>query len=486
MLVLGTSPQDKGQQLEALTRTLLQHLGYRNCNANVMANGAEVDVRGELPLPGIGQVRSQRLICECKAHKSALDMTQWCKFLGKVYHQEICTQSEVAGCIIALSGINGYVQGNYDELCRHRSHINIVHGDSLLTLASAVLPFESLQDVSKRVRSMTSRTPSRFEVAYYDAALYWLVVFSGGEAAFFSGQGEVIEGDRASTLLEMVAAELDVNNFVNLREDAVAATRARQVCTYLIGSLIIHGGAAIPSELSDSDNGYSAGELEIAATTLREKGVLAADSGVEYVLNVIPTDHGKYLPIESYTTLFASSFSASVLASEFYQRHINDALLNEIARIQGNLDFDAAVKAEVLSVLRLSPLALARAIVPMEMIMVSRRQGPVHPVFDLFHRSYFRQQLLEALQRDFHDPRLSSYFHDVKGLRELETRTKLMLKSDSRVELDADFDDRIAIGQVAEAHGGGLVQVALLPDAPQPWDSKALSSRETKDDTEIA
>ena len=90
MIILAATPNEKGSQLEALTQRLLRHRGYENCTTNVMANGAEIDVRGELPLRGLGADRRQKLICECKAHKAVVDMTQWCKFLGKVFHQEVC------------------------------------------------------------------------------------------------------------------------------------------------------------------------------------------------------------------------------------------------------------------------------------------------------------------------------------------------------------------------------------------------------------
>ncbi len=77
-----------------------------------------------------------------------MDMTQWCKFLGKVFHQETCTQAEVAGCFISLSGVNGYVQGNYDELRRHRASITLLHGDDLLSLVREIIPFITLQEIN--------------------------------------------------------------------------------------------------------------------------------------------------------------------------------------------------------------------------------------------------------------------------------------------------------------------------------------------------
>lgn len=51
------------------------------------------------------------LICECKAYRSSVSITDWLKFLGKVFVEEC--QDKVEACFIVLSGGNEYVAGSY-------------------------------------------------------------------------------------------------------------------------------------------------------------------------------------------------------------------------------------------------------------------------------------------------------------------------------------------------------------------------------------
>jgi len=65
----------------------------------------ELDVTGErrLPMPG-GTVATYKLICECKAYKTPIDLNHWLKFLGKLFAAEIRGGDKILGCFIALSG----------------------------------------------------------------------------------------------------------------------------------------------------------------------------------------------------------------------------------------------------------------------------------------------------------------------------------------------------------------------------------------------
>jgi hypothetical protein len=84
MIVLGTNSDDKGTQLENLTRTLLEKRGYRNvCRSWIGAGGDEIDVQGEFQMPTLGQGKVFRLICECKAYKATVSLPDWLKFCGK-------------------------------------------------------------------------------------------------------------------------------------------------------------------------------------------------------------------------------------------------------------------------------------------------------------------------------------------------------------------------------------------------------------------
>ena len=117
LLILGETNHDRGIQLESLTISLLQSIGYSNVTDRVRgAGGDEVDVKANREVPDLGGVRVDKVICECKAIRKSVDMTDWLKFLGKVLVEQSAEHNRVSGFFIALSGINGTVQGSYEAL----------------------------------------------------------------------------------------------------------------------------------------------------------------------------------------------------------------------------------------------------------------------------------------------------------------------------------------------------------------------------------
>src|SRR5688500_15375962 len=102
MIILGRSRDDKGTELEQLTESILRRRGLRNIHCNQIGEGgSEVDAHAEHPQPGIGHTYLHPHLCECKAHASPIGMTDWLKFLGKIYTEEAVTGRQVSGSFIA-------------------------------------------------------------------------------------------------------------------------------------------------------------------------------------------------------------------------------------------------------------------------------------------------------------------------------------------------------------------------------------------------
>lgn len=88
LIALGATPQERGTQLEDLTAALLSHFGYAHVTEQeISTGGAEIDVVAERRTLGIGENRVERVICECKAHEVPAGITDWMKFIGKVYDE---------------------------------------------------------------------------------------------------------------------------------------------------------------------------------------------------------------------------------------------------------------------------------------------------------------------------------------------------------------------------------------------------------------
>jgi hypothetical protein len=134
--VFGKHSDDKGTQLEQLTRRLLERLGYRQVALNVVGSGgSEIDVRAEYPVPGLLESSPIRLVGECKAYETPINLPDWLKFLGKVYSEEARRPGQVRGLLVALSGANGNVLGAVDELRLHKDTVDVVTGERLTSLA---------------------------------------------------------------------------------------------------------------------------------------------------------------------------------------------------------------------------------------------------------------------------------------------------------------------------------------------------------------
>src|SRR4051812_15537749 len=112
LMILGKHSDDRGAQLEALTKEILESLNYRRIGMNRAGIAGELDITGEHVIPMPVQDKVERLLGECKAHKEPLNMTDWLKFLGKIYIKQASGET-VNGCLIALSGVNGVVQESY-------------------------------------------------------------------------------------------------------------------------------------------------------------------------------------------------------------------------------------------------------------------------------------------------------------------------------------------------------------------------------------
>jgi hypothetical protein len=114
--LLTSDPQQRGRLLESVTAELLRWLGYEEIRTREIRGAEEVDVIASFPqpIPG-GAIRRIRVICECKALASAVDIPLWNIFKGKLFS----ARSEDAGTIgilISLRGVTANVRENFTTL----------------------------------------------------------------------------------------------------------------------------------------------------------------------------------------------------------------------------------------------------------------------------------------------------------------------------------------------------------------------------------
>lgn len=471
ILVLGHTPQERGQQLESLTLELMRLLGYVDCTTNLHSDGSEIDVRGRLPRPSIGNSVFRTLLCECKAHQSPIDMTQWCKFLGKLFHAEALEGHEVDGCFISLSGVNGHVQGHFDSLRRCRDNVSLIHGDRLGELVAQAFKMSPLEAISRHVSRLTERVATSFVTAYFNGSAYWLVGFSDGRFTFLASDGTPISADDVNQLTPMVTDSTEFHTHVDLLAERAAQVRRAKARTHVIATLFKNRGEFPPGiEAIPVVEDYSANELTETARQLIEEGLLTVRSDGVPVLQHDAGAGVTHVPARVYRELFQAACPATVLGCDFYDSGISHALLSEICEIQEGLVLTSDESELSLELLRLSPTGLRTALSPMQMIVESVRQGIQTPEVERFRAEYFVKTLLKCLREDFGIRALGEYFYRVRRLRELDLTTRLVAKSSSATVLDHSFRERIGVGELHESYGGGYVYVSILAEAPEPWE----------------
>ncbi len=223
MLILGANSDDKGTQLENLTRAILETRRYQNvCRDWIGAGGDEIDVVGEFPAPMIGSGKLFKLICECKAYKAAVTLPDWLKFCGKVYIARQTSNPDTHGCFIALSGVNGNVRGSYDQLRAHNGNIELITGDDLLAAVRTVYPHHDRRVVLGRVKALTDRVVTESDLAYRGGQVYWLVLFENAAYTVLTASGSSLSQEEASVLRPIIEAAQAVATYVDLQQESVA------------------------------------------------------------------------------------------------------------------------------------------------------------------------------------------------------------------------------------------------------------------------
>ena len=127
--ILGKNKKDKGSQLEALTKNILDNQGYKNIILNYVGTGGhEIDVHAVRSQIVCVKVVEYPIICECKAHEKMISMPDYDKFKGKVTTAKE-ENANTSGLLIALSGAMGTVIGANDV---NKSDIQLIAVDDFL------------------------------------------------------------------------------------------------------------------------------------------------------------------------------------------------------------------------------------------------------------------------------------------------------------------------------------------------------------------
>lgn len=499
LLILGKTNDDKGAQLERLTKYLLGEMEYTDIVVNqIGAGGHEIDVRAERRFPSLGGGQRCCVICECKAHKTPISMSDWLKFLGKIFVEEARLKRSVYGCFISLSGVNGAVAGNYDELRENKDEIELITGDDLVRLLSKTFDIIQVREIDSWVRGLTSRQIIRIALCYYSQRIYWLVEFEGGAFSLLSHEGRMLATDGSQELQSLLVDNTDVREFVDLQAEAEARHRATSAEKIVLSALMLLGGRGSCEEVlgvwldncPDEDwRSFSTGELSSAAERLAGRRILDIDeSGQLWDLLPDQSHEKTERTVGIYKHFLQGETLISAIGCSFYDEHIDMALLDKICEIQGGIELPEERKQDYLKLLRWSPEALAWSLHPDPMIVKYRKRGQITQRMEQNDVSYFKSQLLNRFAHDFDKGPLTRYFHSIRNLREVDTKRRVEIKGTEASELVLELRSRLGIEQAGESLGGGIARIYLLEDSPEPWEWRKIGSDTSavERDTQIA
>lgn len=474
--ILGKDSHDKGSQLEQLASRLLKKYEFQNIVRNEIGSGGhEIDIRADYNIRSINGNNIKPIICECKAYKDPVAMTDWLKFLGKILIEE-SNGKNVDAYFIALNGINGNVSGNYRDLSQKRDNIKLITGETLVRELEDVFYLKPIDKIQQNIEKLTLRKPIEICFCYYNMQIIYLIGFSQSEFSLLSNTGNIIEGIRITELNNLIQLNTDYSNYIDLNKESIGLQRKERIKKMIMAFLLSSKNAVKTSRIHSFTKANEKEltdikpiEIKVALNELVHNSIVIEKQN-SYSLRIIEEKTDMNFIADFYKALFKSTTPSFVFGCENYDKLIDENLLNYICKVQGGLKLDELNSREILQIIKLSPSALLRALVPDEMIVNHRSQGIINDSLNKEDVLYFLQKLCALLAEDFKNKNLSKYFLELRKIVEMETNNRIILKNSDKIVLDMNHRERLFIGQTSEEDNNLYVIVRLLNDQPEPWE----------------
>lgn len=393
--ILGKDSDDKGTQLEKLTRIILESEGYTGSNCNKISyGGCEIDI--------CASNLEFRVIFECKAHKNPIGITDWLKFVGKIYTENLINPN-TKGVLIALSGVNGNVKGHYEQINAASSNIvRLIEGKELTNFIQSEYGMPDLFYVRQKIASFTSRKIKEFEIAYYEYDIYVICIFSDDSFTVFDKKVESIPKQEIVDYIKVILSQC---NYINLENEIQSIMRSSLI-TKVIINILVYIEMTI-TEIKDSiiDNPdleviHNISETEIRAI-IGNLSIIECING-KYRIKELDTNGW----VNFYRTVLDGVLYIPIFESDLYLQNINEALLNEILKIQGGIKINDSEFNNCLLTLRYSPYALHYAINEDRAITHNRIRGKAimdSEEVDRLHTEWFIDHIVKEFKKNLND-----------------------------------------------------------------------------------
>jgi hypothetical protein len=430
LIVLGRTNDDKGTQLEKLSTELLEALGFVRVATNVANSAGELDITGEFvtPMPVVPKI--EKLIGECKALKSPLAMPDWLKFLGKLFVAKHGGEN-VTGCLIALSGVNGNVQGSFDEL--KLADVRLIGSSTLIEYLQDTHGLAPQARLNEHLAA-SGLTHSSIALAYYDRHVYWVILYDAGSYTVLTADVNHPNQTALDVVRPMIEDELEATTFVDLREAEALRNLTDLAEKYVIALAMLGDGTKTATEMivehivPKQQLGLTEAVLKTAIENLIADGVMVSGTDRFVLTPEQSTDVSKRASL--FNRCLDGRAVTTAFGCEWWDRNIDDALLEEIIQIQMGLQLRPEDREKAIRLMRLSPGALAYALRPDGMIVYKRTQEPKVEVDEdmiEYDRARFMRELYTRLTADFSVGGLGKYFFAQRRVDHLKRHTSITL-----------------------------------------------------------
>lgn len=458
LYILGKNKKDKGSQLEALTKNILDNQGYKNITVNYVGTGGhEIDVHAvRTQIVGV-KVVEYPIICECKAHEKMISMPDYDKFKGKVTTAKE-ENANTSGLLIALSGAMGTVIGANDV---NKSDIQLIANDDLLKLISQLYSLPSSFDVRNFIRSITQRVIVDIDIIYYNNEVYWLIIFSKGNYCFFDSSFTTLEPSALDDIQHLLVKVAPVSKYIDIFQEQKAFMRN----TYVDSSVIMY---------------LMSGEVGIddLLKRVKESSIITTEKELKNCIKKIPfvreSPDGRYalLPedeisyIDFYEFILRGSVDVQMFSQCYYTDHIDDNLLEKIRERQHYIIIPNEKKKEVLFLLKHSPSALAYAIEEDKSITRYRSKDgkSLSERIDKGHSLMFLDNIMDRFDKDYcKNSPLGNYYMNDLGIKDIIRKKELIINCNNGEKHIVSQEQDIMLCKL-QGYENTIVPVRKLPE----------------------
>lgn len=363
ILLLESNRDKKGTVLECMVKNILRYLKYDYIATNEVGSGGnEIDVAAERRIPSINKVEVYPVICECKAHERPIDMTDWLKFLGKVY-KETLNNIRAEGLLIALNDANGNVKG--DIRTSDYPNVRLLSAEDLVNVCIQCYSMASMQQVQDVVKSWTTDVVSDMSIVMYEGVPYWMMTFIDDKYSFLTKDAEFITPEIVSSLTNLISelTPITEDQYIDIRKEKIIHVKEHTIMTVMswaamTGSKTACQIAELVVEHSGDTIHPSEDEVVICANKLNY--MIVKDGTIA----LKPIDEIDF--VEFYRSVLSLGIPTK-LYNSFYYDHIDKILLEELLHIQGNIDLNQEERDMALFLIKHSPSALRMMLYPNKM-----------------------------------------------------------------------------------------------------------------------